>query len=114
MRVGPVPLGWAKRAPSRTLWCVSFSQVQTFVAVAEEGSLSRAARRLHISQPPLTRQIHALEDELGVALFARSSRGMRLLPAGEAFLARARVVLAEVDAAVDAARRAGALVPQAP
>jgi DNA-binding transcriptional LysR family regulator len=93
---------------------VSFSQVQTFVAVAEEGSLSRAARRLRISQPPLTRQIHALEDELGVLLFARSSRGMRLLPAGQAFLARARVVLAEVDGAIAAARQAAATVSGRP
>jgi DNA-binding transcriptional LysR family regulator len=77
------------------------------VTVAEEENLGRAARRLRVSQPPLTRQIRALEDELGVPLFLRTSRGMRLLPAGQAFLQRARVVLAELERAVDAARAHG-------
>lgn len=85
---------------------VSFSQVQLFVAVAEEGSLSGAARRLHVSQPPLTRQMHALEDELGVRLFARSARGMRLLPAGEELLVHARKVLTAVEVAIEATRTA--------
>jgi DNA-binding transcriptional LysR family regulator len=79
---------------------VSLAQIQYFVAVAEEGHVGRAARRLHVSQPPLTRQIRSLEDELGAPLFARTPRGMRLLPAGEAFLAHARRILAEIDAAV--------------
>jgi DNA-binding transcriptional LysR family regulator len=86
---------------------VSLAQVQYFVVTAEEGNVGRAARRLRMAQPPLSRQIRALEDELGVALFAREPRGMRLLPAGEAFLARARVILAEVDQAIAAARSAG-------
>ncbi len=81
--------------------------MQYFVVTAEEGNVGRAARRLRMAQPPLSRQIRALEDELGVALFAREPRGMRLLPAGEAFLARARVILAEVDQAIAAARSAG-------
>jgi len=85
---------------------VSFSQVEYFVAVAEEGSLSGAARRLHVSQPPLTRQMHALEDELGVRLFARSARGMRLLPAGEELLVHARKVLSAVQTAIEATREA--------
>ena len=85
---------------------VSFSQVEYFVAVAEEGSLSRAARRLHVSQPPLTRQMHALEDELGVQLFTRSSRGMELLPAGQELLVHARKVLAAVELAIEATRGA--------
>jgi DNA-binding transcriptional LysR family regulator len=86
---------------------VSFTQIETFVAVAEEGSLVRAARRLRLSQPPLTRQMHALEEELGVRLFARTPRGMRLLPAGEAFLVRARAVQEAVRTAIEAARAAG-------
>jgi len=78
---------------------VSLSQIEYFVAVAEEGHMGRAAARLHISQPPLTRQIRSLEDELGAPLFERTPRGMSLLPTGERFLSHARRVLDEVDAA---------------
>lgn len=83
---------------------VSITHIESFVAVAEEGHVGRAARRLHLTQPPLSRHILALEDELGTRLFQRTSRGMRLLPAGEAFLLHARRILAEVDAAVHTVR----------
>jgi DNA-binding transcriptional LysR family regulator len=87
---------------------VSLAQIRYFVAVAEEGNVGRAARRLHLSQPPLSRQIQSLEQELGARLFERTSRGVRLLPEGALFLAHARRILGEVEAAVAAVRRSPA------
>ena len=78
-----------------------------FVAVAEEGSLTVAAeKRLHTSQPSLSRQIRDLEYEVGAQLLIRSARGIELTDAGRAFLDHARLALAQVDAAREAARRA--------
>jgi LysR family hca operon transcriptional activator len=77
-----------------------------FVAVAETGSLTVAAeRKLHTSQPSLSRQIRDLEDEVGAQLLTRRARGIELTPAGRAFLDHARVVLSQVEAAAEAARR---------
>ncbi len=84
---------------------MSLSQIQYFVAVAEEGNVGRAAKRLRIAQPPLSRQIRSLEDELGTALFTRTPRGMELLPSGAVFLDRARKILAAVDEAKEALQR---------
>jgi LysR family hca operon transcriptional activator len=77
-----------------------------FVAVADAGSLTvAAARKLHTSQPSLSRQIRDLEEEVGVQLLTRSARGIELTPAGRAFLDHARLALSHGEAATGAARR---------
>jgi LysR family hca operon transcriptional activator len=77
-----------------------------FVAVAEAGSLTVAAEQtLHTSQPSLSRQIRDLEGEVGARLMTRRARGIELTPAGRAFLEHARLVLSQVEAASEAARR---------
>jgi LysR family hca operon transcriptional activator len=77
-----------------------------FIAVAEEGSIINAAeRRLHTSQPSLSRQIRDLESEVGIKLLERKARGIALTAAGQVFLDHARLVLMQLDAAGEAARR---------
>src|ERR1700731_2137955 len=77
-----------------------------FVAVAETESLTLAAKaRLHTSQPSLSRQIRDLEEEIGARLLTRRARGIELTPSGRAFLDHARLVLSQVEAAGEAARR---------
>jgi DNA-binding transcriptional LysR family regulator len=76
-----------------------------FIAVAEEGHITRAAERLGMQQPPLSQRIKAIERELDVQLFHRKARGVELTDAGRAFLNNARAVLAQLDHAFDATRR---------
>lgn len=82
-------------------------QLRYFVAVAEARSFSKAAARLHVSQPPLSTQLKALEDELGVRLFDRSNRGVSLTAAGQVFFDEMRAVLARLERGKALARNAG-------
>src|SRR5262249_40698648 len=80
-------------------------QLRYFVVVAEEGHITRAAERLGMQQPPLSRQIQAIERELDVQLLRRKARGVELTEAGRAFLDNARATLAQLDQTFDATRR---------
>jgi DNA-binding transcriptional LysR family regulator len=86
---------------------IDLRHLRYFLAVAEELNVGRAAERLHISQPPLTRQIRQLERELGADLFVRSKTGMALTHAGLAFLPEVRKTIAQVEKALATAQEAG-------
>lgn len=81
-------------------------RLRYLVTVAEEGHITRAAERLGLQQPPLTRQIRSLEDELGVRLFERLPRGVKPTEAGRAVVDEARAILARAERLPDLARRA--------
>ena len=83
---------------------VELRHLKYFIAVAEEENVTRAALRLHVSQPALSRQVRDLEDELGFPLLERGANSMRLTAGGRAFLAEARAVIERADAAVKTAR----------
>ncbi|GIE37929.1 LysR family transcriptional regulator [Actinoplanes lobatus] len=78
--------------------------LRAFLAIAAEGSITRAAARLHLTQPALSRTLRQLEEHLGVGLVDRSTHHLELTPAGEAFRARAAAAVAAVDEALDPAR----------
>src|SRR4029077_15907014 len=80
-------------------------QLRYVIAVAEERNITRAAERLNMQPPPLSRQIKAIERELDVQLFRRKARGVELTDAGRTFLDNARSVLAQVDNTFEATRR---------
>ena len=76
---------------------MDISALQVFLAVAEAGSFTRAAERIYLTQPAISKRIAALESEIGTRLFDRIGRGIHLTPAGEALLIRARHVLLELE-----------------
>jgi DNA-binding transcriptional LysR family regulator len=86
---------------------MDYRQLRYFIAVAEELSFSRAARRLNISQPPLSIQIKAIETEVGTTLFVRNRRKVELTPAGEVLLENARRAVRQLEHTTEAVRRAG-------
>lgn len=85
---------------------ISLRLVRYFTVVAEYGNFGRAATKLHLAQPSLSRQIQRLEAQLGVRLFDRSPQGSSLTDAGQAFLPRARILLQEAEQAARTARAA--------
>jgi DNA-binding transcriptional LysR family regulator len=83
---------------------MEFRHVRYFITVAEELNFTRAAERLHIAQPPLSRQIQQLEEEIGTSLFARDRRRVQLTPAGQLFLQEARKLVAQLEHALAVVR----------
>ena len=86
---------------------IAWHQLQSFVVVAEEGHVTRAAERLNTQQPPLSMRIRALEKRLDVQLFRRKARGVELTEAGRVLLANARTLLDQHARTLDAVQRAG-------
>lgn len=84
---------------------VDVRELECFVAVADHLNFTKAARQLHLSQPPLTRYIQALEEKLGAKIFDRNTHAVSLTPAGAFFLEDARAVLRHLDRATEAVRR---------
>jgi DNA-binding transcriptional LysR family regulator len=84
---------------------MKFRHLEYFVAAAEELNFTHAADRLHVSQPPFSKQIHDLEGELGIELFERQRKGVALTPAGKSFLIDARQILEDCHVSIRKAQR---------
>lgn len=83
---------------------MNFKQLEYFTAVAEEGSISGAARELHVAQPPVSRQLALLEDELGVTLFLRTNKGVALTEAGKCLYQHSRQMFQSLRTMADSVR----------
>ena len=83
---------------------MNFRQLEYFSAVAEAGSISAAARVLHVAQPPISRQIAMLEDELGACLFLRTNKGVELTEAGRSLYQQSQQVFQSLRTIVDSDR----------
>ena len=86
---------------------MEFRQLRYFLAVAETGNIGRAAERLNVSQPPVSRQIQALETEAGAALLLRTPKGVELTDAGRTFAAEAERVLSQAERTLTRTRASG-------
>ena len=84
---------------------MKFRHLEYFVAAAEELNFTHAAGRLHVSQPPFSKQIHDLEGELGIEFFERQRKGVALTPAGKSFLIDARRILEDCETSIRKAQR---------
>src|SRR5882757_5226187 len=96
---------WLEQNPYSLGMTMELRHLRYFIAVAEEGHITRAAERLGMQQPPLSRQIKAIEREMDVQLFRRKARGVELTDAGRALYDNARVVLSQFDHAIETTRR---------
>src|SRR5436190_14613609 len=96
---------WSERNPFSPGMTMDMRHLRYFIAVAEERHITRAAERLGMQQPPLSRQIKAIEREMNVQLFRRKARGVELTEAGRVFLDDSRTMLADLERAFDTARR---------
>src|SRR5262245_50678097 len=96
---------WSEQNPYSVGMIMELRHLRYFITVAEVGHITRAAKRRGMQQPPLSRQIKAIEREVDVQLFRRKARGVDLTDAGRAFLDHARAMLGHLDYAFDTARR---------
>src|SRR5258705_3564185 len=96
---------WPEQNPYSPGMTMELRHLRYSIGAAEEGHTARAGERLGMQQPPLSRQIKAIEGEMDVELFRRKARGVDLTDAGRAFLDDARAMLAHLDRACDTARR---------
>src|SRR6266702_2236296 len=93
-----MPSCWPETSFRLCCPAMELRQLRNFVAVAEQGNISRAAKSIFLTQPALSRQIKALEDEIGQCLLKREAHSIRLTPAGEMLLREARELLQRADA----------------
>ena len=101
-----MPCSWPEPAFQLYLRGMELRQLRYFVAVAEEANISRAAQKIFLTQSALSRQIKALEEEIGQCLLERQAHSIRLTPAGEALLSEARDLLQRADQVLDRVRAA--------